>query len=86
MQKALATSAAGIFGHAKVIETVMLAASLRKEVIVAGSGTEKPTPGANVKAHYVGKLLDGTDFDSSRKRGRPFTFDIGQGRVSGLKG
>ena len=46
-----------------------------------GTGAAKPPPNSNVKAHYVGKLLSGADFDSSRKRGRPFTFDIGQGRV-----
>ena len=34
-----------------------------------------------MSAHYSGKLTNGTDFDSSRKRGRPFQFPIGQGRV-----
>ena len=38
------------------------------------SPAQTPPSGANVKAHYVGKLADGSDFDSSRKRGRPFTF------------
>ena len=34
---------AGLFGHAKVLETVQLAgASLVKEVIVAGKGAEQP--------------------------------------------
>lgn len=37
--------------------------------------------GATVNAHYVGKLLNGNDFDSSRKRGRPFSFRIGIGQV-----
>jgi FK506-binding protein 4/5 len=31
--------------------------------------------------HYVGKLLDGTVFDSSRERNQPFTFRLGEGMV-----
>jgi len=31
--------------------------------------------------HYTGKLVDGTEFDSSVKRGRPFIFPVQQGRV-----
>lgn len=54
------------------METIQIAgSSLVKEVIVAGKGA-KPPPGANVSAHYSGKLTNGVDFDSSRKRGRPF--------------
>jgi FKBP-type peptidyl-prolyl cis-trans isomerase len=67
------TSAAGIFGHGKVLETVHIVNSLTKEIVTLGTGSERPSSGANVKAHYVGKLLSGADFDSSRKRGRPFT-------------
>jgi FKBP-type peptidyl-prolyl cis-trans isomerase FkpA len=37
-----------------------------------------PTPAATdrVKVHYVGRLLDGTTFDSSRKRGEPAEFPL----------
>ena len=31
--------------------------------------------------HYRGSFEDGSEFDSSYKRYRPFTFEIGQGRV-----
>lgn len=36
--------------------------------------------GKTVSVHYTGKLLDGTEFDSSLDRG-PFDFQLGQGQV-----
>ncbi len=42
---------------------------------------EKVGKGKKIKAHYVGKLLDGTEFDSSVKRGTPFEFVVGTGQV-----
>ncbi|MEH2248581.1 FKBP-type peptidyl-prolyl cis-trans isomerase [Nostoc sp.] len=40
-----------------------------------------PQPGQTVEVHYVGTLEDGTQFDSSRDRGQPFSFKIGVGQV-----
>jgi FKBP-type peptidyl-prolyl cis-trans isomerase len=40
-----------------------------------------PTRGALVTAHYEGRLLDGSPFDSSFERGVPITFPVGVGQV-----
>ena len=37
--------------------------------------------GDRVKVHYKGTLDDGTVFDSSRERGQPLEFTLGQGRL-----
>nr|QBH73887.1 fk506-binding protein [Eurycantha calcarata] len=52
-----------------------------KRIVKEGNGDEYPCPGSKVKVHYVGKLLDGTEFDSSRGRGEPFEFNLGKGSV-----
>jgi FKBP-type peptidyl-prolyl cis-trans isomerase len=48
--------------------------------IRAGTGAECKD-GDSVSVHYTGTLEDGTKFDSSRDRGQPFSFPLGQGRV-----
>ena len=37
--------------------------------------------GNNVKVHYVGKLSDGTEFDSSHNRKEPLAFEVGSGNM-----
>jgi peptidyl-prolyl cis-trans isomerase A (cyclophilin A) len=40
-----------------------------------------PKAGDNIQVHYAGKLTNGTEFDSSFKRGEPLEFPVGTGRV-----
>jgi FKBP-type peptidyl-prolyl cis-trans isomerase len=50
---------------------------------VLGEGGEAKD-GSEVSLHYTGSLDDGTVFDTSRKRNRPFTFTLGQrGAIKG---
>jgi FKBP-type peptidyl-prolyl cis-trans isomerase len=54
---------------------------LRYVVRAAGTGPATPQVGQEVIAHYDGRLLDGTSFDSSYRRGVPFVFRVGTGAV-----
>jgi len=61
--------------------------SLQMEDVVVGDGAEARA-GQRVKVHYTGWLYDptadksrGKKFDSSKDRGDPFVFGLGQGQV-----
>ena len=48
---------------------------LQYKVIKKGKG-KKPAASDTVEVHYRGTLIDGTEFDSSHKRGKPATFQV----------
>ena len=51
------------------------------EIFAAGDGINYPRPGNTVTVHYTGFLKDGSRFDSSRDRGKPFKFKLGAEQV-----
>src|SRR5437763_1687422 len=53
---------------------------LTKEDTREGTGSAA-AKGDAVEVHYTGWLKDGTKFDSSKDRGRPFSFTLGAGQV-----
>jgi peptidylprolyl isomerase len=65
-------------------------AELKITDLEVGTGDVAET-GKSVTVHYRGTLADGTEFDSSRKHGSPFSFRLGAGMVirgwdEGVKG
>jgi FKBP-type peptidyl-prolyl cis-trans isomerase len=56
---------------------VTTASGLQYRVLKEGQGSS-PKSGDTVVVNYRGTLLDGTEFDSSYKRGQPATFVVGR--------
>lgn len=54
---------------------VTTASGLQYKIIKKGTG-RKPKETETVTVHYTGRLIDGTEFDSSHKRGQPATFPV----------
>ena len=73
----LAQSRAFLAANGKKAGVQTLPSGLQYKVIQAGEGK---TPGArdNVRVHYRGSLIDGSQFDSSYDRGKPATFRVNQ--------
>ncbi|MEL6468465.1 MAG: FKBP-type peptidyl-prolyl cis-trans isomerase [Cyanobacteria bacterium J06623_4] len=68
-------------GDAAAEENVVTTDSGLQYVVIEEGDGASPQAGQRVFVHYVGTLEDGTKFDSSRDRGRPFDFTIGRGQV-----
>jgi FKBP-type peptidyl-prolyl cis-trans isomerase FklB len=56
---------------------VALPDGLQYKILTPGNGP-KPTAADTVVANYKGTLINGTEFDSSYKRGQPVTFPVGR--------
>jgi FKBP-type peptidyl-prolyl cis-trans isomerase len=54
---------------------VTLPSGLQYKILKAGTGP-KPTASDSVRCDYRGTLINGTEFDSSYKRGQPATFAV----------
>ena len=65
---------------ATMSDTTNTPSGLKYEDIKKGVGDEATT-GKTVSVHYTGWLTNGTKFDSSKDRGKPFDFPLGGGRV-----
>ncbi|MFO1374481.1 MAG: FKBP-type peptidyl-prolyl cis-trans isomerase [Agitococcus sp.] len=74
---AVSKGATYLADNAKKANVKTTASGLQYEVIKEGTGA-KPTATSTVKVHYEGKLIDGTVFDSSIKRGEPVSFPLNQ--------
>lgn len=74
-EKNLEESKAFLIENGKKEGVKILPSGLQYKVITEGSGN---TPKANdtVTVHYRGTLINGTEFDSSYKRGEPATFGV----------
>ena len=56
---------------------VTTASGLQYKILTAGTGA-KPTASDTVVCNYKGTLVNGTEFDSSYKRGQPAEFPVGR--------
>jgi len=71
-----ATAEAFMQSNVKEEGVIQTESGLQYKIIESGEGST-PTMSDTVAAHYAGRLLDGTEFDSSYSRGEPLTIPVG---------
>lgn len=54
---------------------------LKTTTLQAGQGERQAKAADKIKVHYVGKLKDGTQFESSYEAGQPIELTLGEGSV-----
>ena len=74
-EKAAAAGKAFLAANAAKPGVTTTASGLQYQILTAGSG-KTPAATDTVTVHYKGTLVDGTEFDSSYKRGQPATFPV----------
>jgi FKBP-type peptidyl-prolyl cis-trans isomerase FklB len=74
-EKAAAAGKAYLAANATKPGVTTTASGLQYQVLTAGTG-RTPAIGDTVTVHYKGTLVDGTEFDSSYKRGQPASFPV----------
>lgn len=72
----LAECSAYLENNAKQPGVQVTASGLQYEHLVVGEGAS-PDASSTVTVHYSGTLIDGTEFDSSYKRGETISFPLG---------
>lgn len=70
------TGAAYLAANKSKAGVVTLPSGLQYKILTAGTGP-KPLASDTVVCNYKGTLINGTEFDSSYKRGEPATFPVG---------
>ncbi len=73
--KQLADNEAFLAANKSKEGVVTLPSGLQYKILKEGTGP-KPTASDTVECNYRGTLIDGTEFDSSYKRGKPATFPV----------
>jgi FKBP-type peptidyl-prolyl cis-trans isomerase FklB len=74
-EKAVAAGKAYLAANAKKPGVTTTASGLQYQILTAGTG-KTPAVSDTVTVHYKGTLVDGTEFDSSYKRGQPASFPV----------
>lgn len=74
--EALAPQQAFLDDYAKQDGVTVTESGLMYKVIEKGAGGKTPDATSIVTAHYRGKLIDGSEFDSSYGRGQPLEFPL----------
>jgi len=74
------TTGADAQGDKKEEKVITTKSGLKYIDVKVGDGKEAKA-GDVVEVHYTGRLKDGKKFDSSVDRGKPFSFQLGKGKV-----
>jgi FKBP-type peptidyl-prolyl cis-trans isomerase FklB len=74
-EKAAVAGKAYLAANAKKPGVTTTASGLQYQILTAGTG-KTPVASDTVTVHYKGTLVDGTEFDSSYKRGQPASFPV----------